>query len=101
MNIRVLFLLALGACGTNTEISAANYGQGCTSEADCTPVVQGDTCAACGCPNTAINASQVARYEADTLALKKACGPMPAVACAPCSPRRALCIGSKCSARIE
>ena len=101
MKILALSLLALCACGSSTEISAASYDQGCTSEVDCVPVFQGDTCAICACPNTAINTSQVARYEADVLSRRKACGPMPAVACAACSPRRALCTGSKCSARIE
>jgi hypothetical protein len=101
MKILVLWLLTVCACGTSTEISAAGYDQGCTSEVDCTPVYQGDTCALCGCPNTAINSAQVARYEADLVSLRKACKPMTAVSCAPCSPRRALCTSSKCSARIE
>ena len=101
MKIRVLSLLALCACGGGTQISSSNYDQGCTTEVDCTVVYQGDTCNPCGCANTAINSSQVARYQADTLSLRKQCGPMTAVACEACSPRRALCTGSKCSSRIE
>lgn len=100
--IAFLCLLLLCACDSGTEISSANYDQSCKAEIDCTPVYQGDVCDLCGCANTAVNQSQVNRYQMDIASIRLKCAAdAGSVVCSPCSPRRALCTGSKCSSRQE
>jgi hypothetical protein len=61
-----------GACGdvdagsscTPEWIAASNYNQGCSSDADCASVYQGNLCSECQCPNASIAAFEVAAYEA-------------------------------------
>jgi len=101
MKTATLALLALCACGAGTEINTGSYDLRCATDVDCTPVYQGDACAVCGCPNAAVNTSQVTRYEADLARLRTKCGPMPAIACGACLPRRGLCTSSRCSSRPE
>lgn len=52
-------LLAL-ACGS-PNVDITEYDQSCEIGDDCVAAVDGDPC--CGCPNTAINKSELARYE--------------------------------------
>lgn len=92
-------LLLIG-CG-GTVIGAGDYDQSCLTDVDCAPVFQGDACASCACSNTAVNAAVLARYEMDLAHTRTRCGPRPAVACAPCAPKRGLCTSNRCSARPE
>lgn len=47
-------------------LKAADYGQTCAADTDCTPIFQGDVCTeACRCPNAAISNPSYAEYKAD------------------------------------
>src|SRR5512144_2658975 len=54
--------VALG-CGGTTVVDVTEYDQSCQNDGDCALVVDGDIC--CGCPNAAINHSDLDRYQAD------------------------------------
>lgn len=56
-------------------IHANDFDASCTVEADCVPVFIGDLCGKCLCPNTFINATAKAKYQAERDA--KAVPPMP------------------------
>ena len=100
---RMTFLaaLCLVACGGGTTVSAASYPQACELDGDCAAVFQGDVCTPCGCPNAGILSTALSQYTADVAAMKMQCGPMPAVACKPCTPVRGLCINKACATRPE
>ncbi len=74
---------------------------GGSADGDCSPVFQGDVCAVCTCPNSAITNASVTRYQQDVTRLKTQCGPAPAIACNGCTPQRGLCINARCSVRPE
>lgn len=93
--LRSLLVLLLCACG-GTVIDAARYSRACAQPSDCSAVFAGDACAVCACPNTAISASAKASYDADVAALKKLCGPQPAIACAPCAEPMPTCTNRTC-----
>jgi hypothetical protein len=44
-------------------VSTTGFSRACTVDSDCVPVFEGDTCAACTCPNTAIASSQMSAYD--------------------------------------
>ncbi len=92
-----LVLLALG-CG-GTTIATTGYDRACAIDSDCAAVFQGEACAVCICPNAAVNQGQLTRYQSDLAALRTKCGPMPAIACGPCSPVIGLCLGGSCTTR--
>jgi hypothetical protein len=53
-------------------IAATSYDRSCTQDADCVAVFSGDVCNSdCRCPNAAIRASALTRYEADATKLVK------------------------------
>ena len=63
-------LAALAACGgettTNnktTVVDVTDYDQSCQADTDCVVVRDGDIC--CGCPNAAINKTDLERYQGD------------------------------------
>lgn len=51
------------ACNGVTVVDVAEYDQSCTEDSDCVAVKDGDIC--CGCPNAAINKSDLDRYNDD------------------------------------
>ena len=91
-------LLLCGGCG-GTTIDTGSYDRKCTQDTDCTPVFQGDTCAACLCPNAAVRQSAATRYQQDLAAMRSKCGPLPAIACGPCSENLGLCLTGSCTLR--
>jgi hypothetical protein len=90
-----LALLA-AACGNPTLLDVKAYSQACSAPADCVPVKVGDVCAPCGCPNTAIAASDKARYDKDADIGRSFCGPVAAIACAPCRDAVLTCTNGAC-----
>lgn len=89
------FLLLAGCYGTS--ISAKDYDQSCTTDADCTVVSDGEVCGACGpCPNAAVNAKVAAQFNLDKTAI--ACVRIgPGVACGACFLPMAACLSGTCS----
>lgn len=55
--------LLVVACTGVTVVDVADYDQSCTQDADCVAVKNGDIC--CGCPDAAINKSELERYQDD------------------------------------
>jgi hypothetical protein len=55
--------IAAAACNGVTVVDVTDYDQTCKADADCVAVKNGDIC--CGCPNAAINKSDLARYQDD------------------------------------
>lgn len=55
--------LAAAACTGTTIVDVTEYDQSCTKDADCVVVKDGDIC--CGCPDAAINVSELERYQDD------------------------------------
>jgi hypothetical protein len=53
-----------GAPCSLPPISANQFDQSCTSDADCVGIYQGDICSDCKCPNAAINVKSVMQYDA-------------------------------------
>ncbi len=54
----------LVSCGGGTTIAdVEQYDQSCELSTDCVLVIDGDIC--CGCPNAAINESELERYQSD------------------------------------
>lgn len=79
--LAALPLLSLSCGSTNVDIT--EYDQSCEVGEDCIPVVDGDPC--CGCPNAAVNKSELERYQ-DAVAectelCDIECGKTPTVAC--------------------
>jgi hypothetical protein len=56
-----------GPC-TKGSVTASDYDQACTTDADCTPVFQGSMCGPCACTNAAINKSALPAYNAGVTA---------------------------------
>lgn len=90
-------LLVLSACPGSTVMDASRYDQSCTQAADCTVVYSGDVCAVCTCPNDAIAASSLSAWNTELARAKQWCGPIPAIACAPCPIVMASCVAGKCT----
>jgi hypothetical protein len=86
-------LLCLCAC--NTTLDPTHYSQTCTLETDCTGVHAGQQCGGCTCPNAAINVSEASRYAADVAALRRWCGPGPAIECS-CVAENVHCTSGAC-----
>ena len=51
------------ACTGTTIVDVTEYDQTCAKDEDCVAVKNGDIC--CGCPDAAINTSELARYQDD------------------------------------
>lgn len=100
-------VVADGAAETSCALASAipsrrdDYGRTCSVDADCAVVALGDPCARCACPDAAIAAEDVARYEAETRAASSQCSTFgaPAVSCAACAPRAAWCNDGVCAVR--
>jgi hypothetical protein len=65
--LRVLGAVEAGVTGgSSCGISASNYDQSCTTDADCVAVYQGEVCSTeCSCPNAVINQRALAQYWTD------------------------------------
>jgi hypothetical protein len=62
-------------------MDASRYDRTCTQASDCAAVYSGDVCAACTCPNDAINAGSLPAWEAEAARARKACGGTPLISC--------------------
>ncbi len=78
------------------DLKASDYSQSCDLASDCSPVYQGQVCAPCPCPNSAIAMKDLAKHQADFSARKSSCGLNPPVACAACQTSTATCENKKC-----
>lgn len=77
---KLAMLLWLAACGSGS-ITDVGLSKSCSVDADCAPVYVGQACGTCTCPNAAIAAKELSRYEAEANAARQWCGPRPAIAC--------------------
>ena len=94
--LAVLFL-----CACSTTIDVKNYKQGCTQDSDCAPVYAGDVCALCPCPNAAIAASELTRYQSDSQSLHGRCHSNAQADCVPCPSVTAFCLGGTCAVHAQ
>lgn len=84
---------SLPALGTPpVPLDLTKYGTSCSVDTDCVLARGGNLCQPCGCPDGAIAATEVAKYEADFRARASTCeGDRSGVACAACAPIKAVC----------
>jgi hypothetical protein len=93
---RWLALVAALGAGCATTLDLADYPTSCAVAADCVPVVVGDVCHDCACPNAAIARAGEARYLADRQGVRAWC-PATGAICSPCYPVPAVCDAGQCA----
>ena len=73
-------------------LDGSKYSTACSTDTDCTTVLAGNVCSACGCGNTAIAVSDKDRYEADYRAASSQCEPSLPAPCPFCAAPTAFCV---------
>lgn len=100
-----LFALALAATASCNSSSSPkprsldDYDQTCTTVLDCAAVFFDEaSCCFSNCPNSAIRASEVARFDADAMTQRPACMGVAAVCTRPsnCGDKRLQCVQGLC-----
>lgn len=94
--------LASGTGCNRPQISAADYDQGCSVDADCVSVREGDVCVdvSCGCETAGVAGSDADSFAADFDALRSQCSIIDSSGpCIECQTSGS-CVSGKCTARI-